>query len=202
MFKVTAKFKAAIELINGLSAEKFPLLLTRIIERLSTDGESAFTSEEEARLQSMLSLSVTQLHTVLEASAFIFEQAAYQAVGASDLLGHLTEAGMSESQAAATVMVWRDNSTSLLERLRERTLGGPKVLTDSRWRMHLHMGQSGLTKLKEPSAIFEMHLADPNSSADGSESANEQFQVEFSHEELYAFFLKMDRIQEQLDALT
>ena len=68
--------------------------------------------------------------------------------------------------------------------------------------MHLHMGQSGLTKLKEPSAIFEMHLANPNSSADGPESADEQFQLEFSHEELYAFFLKMDRIQEQLDALT
>ena len=48
----------------------------------------------------------------------------------------------------------------LFERLRERTLGGPKVLTDSSWRMHLHMGQSGLTKLKEPSAIFEMQLAD------------------------------------------
>ena len=111
MFKVTAKLKAAIDLINGVSAEKFPLLLTRIIERLNVDGASAFSEDEEAKLQSMLSLTGAQLHTVLEACAFIFEQAAYQSVSADDLLGHLTEAGMSESQAAAAVAVWRERSS-------------------------------------------------------------------------------------------
>ena len=107
---------------------------------------------------------------------------------------------MSESQAAAAVAVWRESSAPLLDRLRERTLGGPGVLTDSSWRMHLHMGQDGLTKLKEPSAIFAMALADPTGA--GSAEAQEQFLTEFSHKELYDFFLKLERIQEQLDALS
>jgi hypothetical protein len=34
------------------------------------------------------------------------------------------------------------------------------------------------------------------------QDAEEKFLMEFSHDELYAFFLKIERMQEQLDSLS
>ena len=161
---------------------------------------STFSPEEEAKLQTMLSLTQPQLHAVLTACAFMFEQAAYQAADGAALAAALAEAGMAEEQTAATVGVWESHSKALLDALRNKTLGGPSVLAGSSWRMDLQVGMDGLTKLTEPTSVFELALAAAN--AEPGKAPEETFAVEFAHDELYAFFLKLERVQEQLDALS
>lgn len=69
------------------------------------------------------------------------------------------------------------------------------------------MGDSHLTRLKEPSALFEYALgrhqteAAASSAADGQVGSAESVVVEYSHAELYDFFLKLEQVQEQLDSL-
>ena len=83
--------------------------------------------------------------------------------------------------------------------------------------MNIMMGQSALSKLQEPTALFEFTLSDPDSNlntsdatleaaiagADDGCSADglERLCVEFSHPELYSFFLQLEKVQHQLDNL-
>jgi len=49
--------------------------------------------------------------------------------------------------------------------------------------------------MKSTNAIFELGLK-------SSSSEDEKIQIEFTHDELYDFFNKLETIQGQLDALT
>jgi hypothetical protein len=57
------------------------------------------------------------------------------------------------------------------------------------------MGESNLTRLQDPCALFEFGLT----RADGE---TEKLAVEFNHSEMYDLFLKLERMQEQLDGLS
>lgn len=74
MFQATSRLKKAVELINSLDTAKFPLLLSRIIQKLHLRDERAFSEDEEEKLQAALALEPDDLHIVLETSAFILEQ--------------------------------------------------------------------------------------------------------------------------------
>ena len=54
--------------------------------------------------------------------------------------------------------------------------------------------------MKDPSAIFEFALARPDLPAE--QQQEEKVVAEFSHDELYSFFLDLEKMQEQIDALS
>ena len=60
----------------------------------------------------------------------------------------------------------------------------------------MKVGQSNAAKLRDSSVIFDFKTTSPD--GNGKDSS---FAVEFDHEKLYDFFLSLERIQEQLDAL-
>lgn len=72
---------------------------------------------------------------------------------------------------------------------------GPATLSSSQYRLHLVMGESNLTRLQDPCALFELGLTKAN-------GESEQVAVEFNHNEMYDLFLKLERMQEQLDGLS
>ena len=78
--------------------------------------------------------------------------------------------------------------------------GGPTSLVNSQWRLHLMMGEGRLSQMKDPSAIFEFALARPDVPAE--QQQEEKVVAEFSHDELYSFFLDLEKMQEQIDALS
>lgn len=200
MFNVTSRFKEAITLINGVAVSKFPLLLARIIGKLDTKSGRIFTPEEETQLQGLLSISAAALHTILDVCSYILEQAAYREASAEALGKHLTAAGVGEAQVGAFQRVWAGEGASLVEKLRARTMGAPMLLHSAKWQMHLQLGQSGLTRSKDSRALFELGLRD--ASVPEAEGASDEFMVEFTHDQLYEFFTKLERVQMQLDALS
>ena len=58
------------------------------------------------------------------------------------LAQHLGATGLGAEQVAHFRAVWEAEGAALLAALRERTLGGPKVLTGLDYRVHLQMGQT------------------------------------------------------------
>lgn len=123
--------------------------------------------------------------------------------------------------------MWESEGPSLLRALKGRTLGGPLVLKDSKWQLQMQLGQRAITKLKEPSVLFQFALGDADADAvrapavllsshcfarvthpplspprsRGLQEASERVTVEFSHSELFQFFDKIERVQEQLDTI-
>eukprot|EP00499_Haloplacidia_sp_CaronLabIsolate_P013263 CAMPEP_0196775248 /NCGR_PEP_ID=MMETSP1104-20130614/3912_1 /TAXON_ID=33652 /ORGANISM="Cafeteria sp., Strain Caron Lab Isolate" /LENGTH=205 /DNA_ID=CAMNT_0042145415 /DNA_START=35 /DNA_END=652 /DNA_ORIENTATION=+ len=196
IFASTSTFSAALGLINDVDPALMTKLLSRIATGLATKGK-VFTEEEQLQLRELLHVSAQDLRTVLDAATYVFEQAGYHSLKPDVLRRHLAGAGMAEAQAETFHAVWGTHGTAVLEALRARTLGGPQVLRDSKWQLQLQLGQRGITKLKEPSVLFELGLGD----ADPSASVKEKVTVEFSHRELSSFFDSIERIQEQLDTL-
>ena len=95
---VTTKFKSAVEKINQIDTGKFPLVLTRIIQKLHLKEDSIFDGKEEAQLCKMLGMSEADLDTVISACSYIFEQAAYDQVAVGALEENLLTVGMIAAQ--------------------------------------------------------------------------------------------------------
>ena len=214
-FAVTSRLKDAVALMNSTPEKKFPLLLGRIVTKLSSAG-SAFTVPEQEKLAKVMSLTSTELSTVLEAVAYIFEKAVYESAKPSKLQKALAGIGLSTSCVSAFTAVWTENRVAAKEAAAAQTISGPRVLTSFAWRTNMHLAKSSTAKLKEQSAIFDFTtksadslnaggLSNAGSSKNGTEATEtmdeDQFAVELSHAELYEFFLKLERIQAQLDEL-
>jgi len=58
------------------------------------------------------------------------------------------------------------------------------------------MAQSNMTKMKLPNVMFDLNLSS------GSQGNTEQVHLEFTHDELYAFYNQLETIQSQLDSLS
>ncbi|XP_074923269.1 COMM domain-containing protein 10 [Chelonoidis abingdonii] len=64
------------------------------------------------------------------------------------------------------------------------------------WQLNLQMAQSTQAKLKSPQAVLELGMSNEDS------KKLEKVFVEFSHQELFEFYNKLETIQAQLDSLT
>lgn len=200
---MTSRLKDAITLMNSTPAKKFPLLLQRIIAKLHVSG-SSFTDAEQEKLAKIMSLSGTELSTVLEAVAYIFEKAVYEGAKPSKLQQSLSAVGLTDSCISAFTSVWTEHRLAAKEAAAKNTISGPRVLSSFAWRTNMHLSKSSTAKLKDQSAIFDFTTRSADAKEMGKAQLNDdedQFAVELSHAELYDFFLKLEKIQEQLDGL-
>mmetsp|Transcript_2865 Transcript_2865/g.6982 ORF Transcript_2865/g.6982 Transcript_2865/m.6982 type:complete len:213 (-) Transcript_2865:33-671(-) len=193
LFKLTKRFQASIALINTLDNTKLHAVLTRIIQKLHLRDEDAFTGEEQTQLTGVLGLDERQLDTVLDVSAYIFEQAAYIQATTVQLKIHLERAGLSKEKNIAFLRVWESARPTLIENLKNRTIV-PRTLKDVSWQLHLQLSQSSLARVKTPSAIFQLEVA--------HESGTEKVRMELDHDDLFAFYDRLNVIQKQLDDLS
>jgi len=168
---------------------------------------------------------------VLEALSYVFEQAAYHTIRPAALPPLLEAALWDATHSAAVGKAWEEGAANIVASLKEHTMSGPKTLVGSQYRLHLVMAESNLSRLQDPVALFELALAPtsnadaataaapaapppppPSNSSSGAKAPNasttassvpgpEALALEFTHRELYDFFQKLERVQEQLDAL-
>jgi hypothetical protein len=156
------RFKQATDIIGRIDTARLPALLTRVIGNLGSDtvrcevahGDQSptcgaqdgdiFSEEEQEQIKNMFSLSSADLSTLVDASTYIFEQAAYHGSSEAALATGLQEAGLAVAavssvrsrkrshqrhvgQSQAFAGVWRDNMAGYLDRLSARSLGAPQV---------------------------------------------------------------------------
>ncbi|EDO32681.1 predicted protein [Nematostella vectensis] len=193
LFQSTAKLRTAVQLINNIDTSRFPLLLTRIVQKLHLRDENAFTAEEEEKLQVAFALDKDDLHIVLETCAFVFEQAAYHNAKPQGLQQQLQNLNLEDDKVNSIVEVWVASGKSLIDKLRKRSLA-PVQLDCVNWRLNLQMAQANMSKMKLPNAVFELGI-----STSGKEQEN--IHIEFTHDELFAFYNQLESIQSQLDSL-
>ncbi len=134
----------------------------------------------------------------------------------------LLSAGFEESHGKIIGKAWAAEGTEFVTKLKDQRLGY-RSLTGIDYHLNMIMGQDDLTRQQEPVALFEFQI---NNNPDLSNVENakkvtivdtfcvallmislvvvqdeEKFCVEFNHQELYSFFLQLERIQQQVDGL-
>mmetsp|Transcript_11678 Transcript_11678/g.23572 ORF Transcript_11678/g.23572 Transcript_11678/m.23572 type:complete len:201 (+) Transcript_11678:6-608(+) len=197
-FPVSSRFTAACALISKLPVAKFPLVLKRICSKIHIKNCEYFTASELAQLMAQFNLSALEFNDVLGACSYAFEQSAYATIKPDALATTLTRAGMSDEHSSVFSQTWAQAATTVVKNLRDAAMmGAPKVLTNNEWSLSINMSNNTLKNTKEASARFEFDLARPNDGGD-----EETLAIEFTHEELYGFFQKLEKVQSQLDALS
>ena len=224
-FTLTGRFKAAVVLINASDAGKFPLFLSRVM-RVVLGDDAAFTVAEREKLGRALlgaagaGSGPEQADVLIDGCTYILEQTAYHSSTPAALAERLAEAGVDADKAAAFVDVWRQFGAQLLERLRRSALA-PLTLSEVNWRLHLALAHKDAARINAPAAIFQFVLRDDEaadattasaggSSTSGSstsegatalEDGRRDFLVEMDKDQLTQFYLKLEKIQQQLDNL-
>ena len=112
--------------------------------------------------------------------------------------------------------LWATEASNYVSKLKGRNLGAT-TLVDTNFHLNLSMGQSTLSKLQEPTAIFELSLSKDSGAKVGAnigdgvvakdggcinENTLEKLCIEFNHEELYSFFNQLEQVQEQIDQMS
>uniref|UniRef100_A0A1A8HDP7 COMM domain containing 10 n=1 Tax=Nothobranchius korthausae TaxID=1143690 RepID=A0A1A8HDP7_9TELE len=195
IIKETQSIKEAVTFINEIDANKFPRLISRIIQKLHLKGERTFREEEEQKLQAALSLDKRALNLVLETSAFILEQAVYHNIKPAALQQQLEVIHLNPEKAEVFSQSWATAGPELVEKLK-RNIFAPKKLEHVGWQLNLQMAQSSQTRLKSPSAVLQLGIKSEDS------EAQENVFVEFNHQQLLEFYNKLEVVQGQLDSLT
>ena len=227
-FELGVSLREAIEIFNKIPTDKFPLVLSRVCENLHEKDAQFFTNTEKEQLCNRFGFTTTELQLALDGCSYLFEQAAYSSIAPDILCEALKSAGCEEAHANAAGRVWALEGAGFVARLKSTRTLGTRRLVQSEFRLNLAMAQEGHgegllgpRKLNEPTALIELTLAggegigssahaNPSTGssacAAGSSSSGAIDQnkvgIEMSHEELYAFFRQLERIQQQhLDKL-
>lgn len=158
-------------------------------------AESTFSEEEEEKLQIAFSMEKQDLHLVLETISFILEQAVYHNLKPASLQQQLQSIHLDQDKAEAFASAWAAAGQDTIEKFRQRVLT-PQKLETIGWQLNLQMAESMQAKLKSPQAVLELGVSNED-----SKNLKKVF-VEFSHQELFEFYNKLETIQAQLDSLT
>jgi hypothetical protein len=191
----TAQIKKAIELINEIPNEIFPSLLQRVSLKIHSNVDSSFKKEEIEKLEKTLNFSNESTLLVIDILEFILLQAAYELIKPLKLKIELAKINLSEEKMSTISELWNQNGKEILEKIRKSKTISSKKLQNIKWKLNLQLASDLKTKQKAPNAIFEFNI---NELATNSQK---NFQVEFSKDQLYDFFLNLETIQKQIDSL-
>ena len=194
----TPQVRKAIEIINKIENEKFPLLLQRIAQKLHTSTESSFKQEEMEKLEASLELSNENLLAAIDLLEFIYLQSAYELVKPAVLEANLSKLSFEADKLIAIVSQWKENGKEIIERIRASRTIYYQRLKSINWRLNLQLATNNRTKMKNPNAILEFNIS---AQANTNLAADQKVQVEYNRDQLYDFFLKLEGIQRQLDGL-
>ena len=184
--RVTSRLKEALTLMGRLDVEKFALFLEGVLTGLERTG-AIFTAAELKKLEGILGLSSLNLGIVVQACAYLFEQAARQR--SAGLTQALEAAGLEASRAACFGKVWEDNGARLVAHLKEKPVSERTWLRSFEWKSEVPLGSSQEAPRK-PGAQLRLELSEGTSN------------LAFSREELHRFFMDLEVIQAQLDSLS
>ena len=197
VFVNSPKFTEAVAFLNTLNTDKLQVVLERLVQNLHLKEESAFTPEEEVKLQKVFRTDKDGVDTIIDTCSYIFQQFAYNNVSSLEkATSSLAERGMDEPHRSIFVETWGQHGKTYLAHLRQHRLGGPTVLRDIDCQVRLRMTDSATAVQHDPSAILQLVLG----CADTPEE-REQLTMQMSFQETYDLFQKLDKLQGQVDRM-
>jgi hypothetical protein len=145
--------------LNAVARDTLAQVLTRVLEKMAANEEHMFTAEEAQQLQAMLELTEEQIDAAVKAARDVFRDAA--AFGQVDR-NMLLQCGVKEEVVAVMGKTWRKKGRALKDKIAAfQPLDAPALeLQKTDWRLHLEMGSSTRSGQSQPTAIFQLNVAD------------------------------------------
>jgi hypothetical protein len=206
VFAHTKKFLTGIESLNALSTELYKEVLERLVKGQSLyDTKKIETNDEGEERQKEQTLPPEAI-IVGEWTQHVVEQAAAQQLSEATLVSELNKSPVKveETRLRALVRYYAIH----LQRIREWDEKPPVVplhLDDVQWRLEMQLASQHQARCLEPTALLNLHLTPPTATATATattaQTNDTNLLLEFTHDELYSFFLQLESIQEQLDDL-
>lgn len=175
MFKNTSQFQSAVSIINDIESSKIQIFLQKLIQQQITKQEIFDLNKKDSFL-------------LFDSCSYVFEQALYHSIDSNTLMAQLEESGVNKSKEFG--LVWKEYGKTYQQKISEKGLGN-EALTDISYRLSIKMSQESLSKQKNTTTLFEFKFGEHQ----------DPLLVEFTKDELYQFFLKLEQIQGQLDTL-
>ncbi|KAL0271673.1 UNVERIFIED_CONTAM: hypothetical protein PYX00_008690 [Menopon gallinae] len=193
MIERTAELEKAVQVMNVIEEGKFPLLLNRIAQFLSSDTSSKpFTDAEESKLESSLEISAKEVQLVINGILEIFNKCAYHKIKPS-LLGEDLEKTLKlqQKKAEAFTQVWTVFAKAIVENLKQKSF--LPQLSHMAYSLSIATASDIETKEKMLRAQLQLGLT--------NDKMRDDINIEFTHDELYSFYQRLEQIQDQLDGL-
>lgn len=196
----------AVRVVQKIPTDALSSIAKRLIRRLGKE-EELLTAEEEQQACGTLKLTAEELQTLVEFSAYVFEQGAYQMQQPEQFEKNLVSQGIAKAHAGALRSVWEAEATAYVGRLRDQHIIGANVLTDTTWTTHLCVAKSNGDSTKtDATAIIEFHFGDEKPASKDDDTTqrpkDDTLAVECSHSELFTLFQKLQDIQRTIDRLS
>lgn len=219
------RFKEGIQYLTAVPESRFAPFLERIITKAHLKNQSTFTPIELRKLEKIFNLNSKALQALLAACLFLVEHAARAKLSGNALADILDQGELPASKVEAFLEVWESEGKRLIERLDEQLTSEKEFsisdhfdLTGADWRLNLQVADSVVGRKLEPTGVLQLQLQPISQARGGSHSSNihlettepellsrreevtQPLAIEFSYDELTAYYEKLQRIQEQLDA--
>ncbi|XP_067928826.1 COMM domain-containing protein 10-like isoform X2 [Watersipora subatra] len=122
LFTKTSSIAEAVALIQSISANKLPLILKRLVEKLHEPEEAAFTEEEISKLTNSLKISKNDVQLLLTTCTFFFSQAAFHNAKPGIFGRQLAAVGMDEDRVSIFQEIWTEQGKSVVSLLRKQSI--------------------------------------------------------------------------------
>ncbi|PAA76911.1 hypothetical protein BOX15_Mlig032129g2, partial [Macrostomum lignano] len=190
----------SMEIVNALEEKRLTAILSRLVPTLASDDtvDAVFSDDEAEKLISVLGITRADLNSLLSYLADVLKSAAYSITKPNQLAQQLAQSGLAETHCRAIAEVWSNSAKDIVEAFKTRSFA-PKELSDINWKLGITLAQSSKANTRTPIATLDFVLRD-NQTLGGPNA--EHVAVEFNHDELYQFYLKLEDIQAKLDELT
>jgi hypothetical protein len=194
LFVITERLSDALAMGDSIPPQRLHGLLKRIVQKLTTK-EKNFSATEEEQLQDLFDMALQDLRSFLNASAYIFQQATFYGCSPSKLKVQLGETNLSPEQVEVFVTTWETYGPAVLKQMRDCPFG-PKSLQQVDWEYRHTLASGTSSHGGDAKCLLEFSLQDVDS------GNNSFFNAEFTRDELYDFFVKLETIQNQLDMMS
>jgi len=207
IFTLTKRLRDAVSLVDRLPPKRLAVLVTRCATHIKDKTSSIFTPDEMSQLCTVLSLSSSEAHLLLEALSYILESSAYNLLSADKLNHELSSSlGMGENASRVVSHIWGEQRDALLSNMRERSFGTPLILDSVHYRTGLTLATESSSKRKDIHAVLSLGLrreGEPQATdKDALAATPAPICVELNTEGLQGLYETLEKIQGQLDALT
>lgn len=182
-----------VKLMNDFDIIALKKLLEKIITKLPCrKSQNLFTFDESEKLISLFNLSVGDLTLILQFACDAFHNAAYDIAKPENFRENLSSQGLAEKVVGVFVEVYVQYGKDLINKLKNISFS-PCQLEDFNYLLNVEVASGDRSKINKPTVGLQFSL--------NSGEKNDSVAVEMDHQQLYAFYDKLEEIQKQLDSI-
>lgn len=108
--------------MNAIEDGKFPLLLNRVAQFMSTDStQRPFTESEEAKLETSLEITKGEVRILIDAIIEVFRLCSYYMIKPQVLYEHLEkDLKLDSKKAEIFVQIWTSSAKGIVDNLKQK----------------------------------------------------------------------------------